>query len=476
VPHWRHALINMAHPLLKQGLVVLDTPGLNAIGAEPELTVSLIPQAQAAVFILAADTGVTKSDLAVWREHISAMDGGSGAKFVVLNKADTLWDDMNSPAQIAAQIDRQCAQTAQTLDLADDQVIALSAQKGLLAKVRGDSALLARSGVPVFERVLAHQVLGARQQMLVDTLQAMTNRMRDGAQRVLAMRRRELSEQELELKSLRGKNQNVIRQMRVRIVAEKNEFDRSGATVLAVRSVHVKLLHEVVSLLGAASINRELKELTTALREPGLKIGLGKIYTRGFANLHGVIERVRALEAEIEAMLRASFRQININYGFTLQVTPPPDMGRFDFDLQAVARSHLQYLGVGNMMKLARPEFTEKLVRALLARVRAIFETALGEVELWNKASSSQLDAQLRERRHAFTRRVDAILRIQSAAGGLDARIAELREQNDQMAAQQARMESLMDGLHRFAQQAPVSAPAPAPLVESVSAEQAVTA
>ena len=70
VPHWRHALINIAHPLLKQGLVILDTPGLNAIGAEPELTVNLIPQAHAVVFILAADTGVTKSDLAIWREHL----------------------------------------------------------------------------------------------------------------------------------------------------------------------------------------------------------------------------------------------------------------------------------------------------------------------------------------------------------------------------------------------------------------------
>jgi len=470
VPRWRHALINMAHPLLKQGLVVLDTPGLNAIGAEPELTVSLIPQAQAAVFILAADTGVTKSDLTVWREHISAMDGGDGAKFVVLNKIDTLWDDMNSPAQIAAQIDRQCTQTAHILDLANDQVIALSAQKGLLAKVRGDRVLLMRSGVPVFEQVLAHRVLEARQQMLVDTLQTMTRRMRDGAQQVLAMRRRELSEQELELKSLRGKNRNVIQQMRMRIAAEKNEFDRSGVTVLAVRSVHLKLLHEVVDLLGASSINRELRDLTTALRAPGLKIGLGKTYAKGFANLRRVLDQVRTLEAEIESMLRGSFRQINVNYGFTLQVMPPPDMSRFDADLQAVERSHLQYLGVGNILKLARPEFTEKLARALLARVRAIFETALGEVELWNKSSSSQIDAQLRERRHAFTRRVDAILRIQNAAGGLDARIAELGEQNDQIAIQHTRMESLIAGLHEFAQQAPAASPASVSMAQAVAA------
>ena len=31
VPLWRHAIINLPHPLLKQGLVILDTPGLNAM-------------------------------------------------------------------------------------------------------------------------------------------------------------------------------------------------------------------------------------------------------------------------------------------------------------------------------------------------------------------------------------------------------------------------------------------------------------
>ncbi|MDH3406592.1 MAG: dynamin family protein [Gammaproteobacteria bacterium] len=38
VPVWRHAIVNFPSPLLKQGLVVLDTPGLNALGVEPELT------------------------------------------------------------------------------------------------------------------------------------------------------------------------------------------------------------------------------------------------------------------------------------------------------------------------------------------------------------------------------------------------------------------------------------------------------
>ncbi len=51
ISRWRHAVINFPHPLLRQGLVILDTPGLNAIGTEPELTLRLIPDAHVVVFV-----------------------------------------------------------------------------------------------------------------------------------------------------------------------------------------------------------------------------------------------------------------------------------------------------------------------------------------------------------------------------------------------------------------------------------------
>ena len=132
------------------------------------------------------------------------------------------------------------------------------------------------------------------------------------------------------------------------------------------------------------------------------------------------------MEMEIETMLNATFRQLNAEYGFTLQPPPAPDMSRFIDDLGAVERSHLQYLGMGNIFQLARPEFTEKLVRALASRIRSIFETALGDIELWNKTSSSQVDTQLRERRRAFNRRMEAIIRIEEAAGNLEQRLSEI--------------------------------------------------
>ena len=242
---WRHAVINIPHPLLKQGLVILDTPGLNAVGAEPELTINLIPQAHAVVFILGADTGVTRSDLTIWRDHLGTAEDATDARLVVLNKIDTLWDELSTPAQIEAQMLRQCAETAQTLALNGEQVLALSAQKGLLAKVRGDTALLAQSRLPTFESLLGQQVLGARQAMLESAIRTGVGRVQSDAQRTIGVRRRELAEQMMELKGLRGKNHQVIRQMRVRVETEKADFDRSAASVLAVRSVHLKQLRDV---------------------------------------------------------------------------------------------------------------------------------------------------------------------------------------------------------------------------------------
>jgi hypothetical protein len=461
VPRWRHALINIAHPLLKQGLVILDTPGLNAIGAEPELTVNLIPQAHAVVFILAADTGVTKSDLAIWREHLIAEDQDADARLVVLNKIDTMWDSLSTPTQVQAQIERQRATSAEILGLRKDQVIPVSAQKGLVAKVNNDAELLAASQLPVLERALGEGVMGQRQAILRSAVVTSITDLRTEAGRALNIRRRDLAEQMIELKGLRGKNTSVIKHMRSRIEAEQRDFDVSGAKIHAVRSVHLKLLREVFALLGTASLKTEMAELTKELRQPGIKLGVRRAYTLTFDRLRQNLRKAQVTSSEIQSMLTGTFRQLNAEYGFSLQPPKEPELARYERDLELIERSHQQYLGVSNALRLAQPEFADRLVRALATRLRVVYESALGELELWNKAAAAQLDAQLRERRRNFSRRIEAIERIQQAASGLDDRIREIESQEAVISELDTKLAELTEHL--------VSAPAvaasePAPL------------
>ena len=152
IPAWRHALVNFPHPLLQSGLVILDTPGLNALGTEPELTVSMIPNCHAVLFLLATETGVTKSDLDVWQRYVQ---GRVPRSLVVLNKIDLLWDDLKTEAEIEADLQRQIQETARVLNVPLAHVFALSAQKGLVARVKEDPVLLERSRIRELERILA---------------------------------------------------------------------------------------------------------------------------------------------------------------------------------------------------------------------------------------------------------------------------------------------------------------------------------
>ncbi|MDO9031690.1 MAG: dynamin family protein [Hydrogenophaga sp.] len=447
VPKWRHALINMAHPLLKQGLVILDTPGLNAIGAEPELTVSLLPQAHAVVFILAADTGVTKSDLGIWREHLSVVGEDKATRLVVLNKIDTMWDALSSPEQVQLQIASQRSDSAEILGLAPQQVLAVSAQKGLLAKVSRDDKLLQASNLMELEAALGEGLLGQRRRILAEAVSKGIQSLRQETGRLVHTRARDILEQVQELDGLRGKNTSVIKQMRLRIEQEQADFDASGAKIQAVRSVHLRLLKDLFAQLGNTHLKSRVSELARALKQPGIKLGVRRAYGKTFERLAVDLNRADQLAAEIQSMLEGSFKNLNAEYGFSLQPPTPPQLSAYHKDLALIEKSHLQYLSLGNALRLAQPEFAERLARALMSRLRVVYDTAVNEVELWNKSAAAQLDAQLRERRRNFTRRIEAVSRIQQAAGGLDERIRELQSQQSQLNLTDAKLAELTNHL-----------------------------
>lgn len=432
VPMWRHALVNIDHPLLRQGLVVLDTPGLNAIGAEPELTVQLLADAHASVFLLAADAGVTRSDLGLWQEHLAPAAGQAAradARIVVLNKIDVLWDGISTARQVREQTERQRASSAALLGVTAAQVIPVSAQRGLVARIQGDEKLLKASGLPVLEAVLAEGIVRRRHAILRGAVTAGLERMLQETSRTLALRRREVDEQMLELRSLRGKNANVIAGMRMRVMQEQDEFNTSEARVNAMRAVHLKLLALAKGELASQVSLKEFTDLREVLSQPGLRLGARQAYQAAFAHSIARLGRARAAAAEISAMLTASFRQLNAEFGFALQVPASPDLSVREAEVAAIAAAHQHTVGLGQVMRLAQTGYPSRLAQALGARVQTVLTDASLDLEAWSRASLAPVAVQLRERRQGFERRLEAIDRIQQAAASLGERMEELQAQ-----------------------------------------------
>jgi len=171
VPAWRNAQISIRHPLFERGLRILDTPGLNALGSEPELTISMLPRAHAVIFVLSADTGVTASDMTIWKEHIDTEHADHRAgRFAVLNKIDVLWDDLQGEKHTHETIERVRSYTADHLGIRQQDVIPLSAKQGLVARVRKDEDLFARSNIGNLEQLIIQRILMHKEQLITQSL------------------------------------------------------------------------------------------------------------------------------------------------------------------------------------------------------------------------------------------------------------------------------------------------------------------
>ena len=221
--------------------------------------------------MLAADTGVTQSDLAIWREHLG---GAALERFVVLNKIDALADPLLPAAEVQAQIERQCRTDRADAGPAGARVFPLSAREALSARVSGDAAALRRSRLPALEAALAARAAAAAGRAAgADGGRDACAQLRDAALRRLGDRRRQNAEQMLELRGLRGKSGAKVRLMLERVEAETAEFERCTARLAALRAVQARQLRDALAPLSSehAAHRGRCDAVGCRRRRPGLR-------------------------------------------------------------------------------------------------------------------------------------------------------------------------------------------------------------
>jgi hypothetical protein len=435
---WRHAIIQFPHPLLEQGLVIVDTPGLNAIGSEPELTLSLIPNAHAVLFLLAADTGVTQSDLQVWQKHVNVGRTQKNGRMVVLNKIDGLWDGMRSEEQISAEIDKQVATVAETLGITSDQVYPVSAQKALYAKVNQDQALLERSRIDILENALSTELLPTRQQITRENALLETSEIIRRMSEILSARERGLQEQLKEMSDLRGKNQGVIEYMMRKVRTEKEEFENGLQKYHAVRSVFTSLSNKLFSHIGVDTVRSETRRTRARMVDANFSKGLREAMLQFFGNLRGNLHKSSDEIAEITTMLDAMYKRFAVEHG--LKLAPPSGFStvRYEREIARLEKAFDDQLNtMSAMITQWKGTVTQRFFDTIAIEARRTFEVANRDIEQWLRAVMAPLETQVREYQLQLKRRLESVKRVHEATGTLEDRIDELRQAEAALTRQQ---------------------------------------
>jgi hypothetical protein len=472
VPVWRHALINYPHPLFKSGLVILDTPGLNTLGTEPELTISIIPNAHAVIFLLATDTGVTKSDMDIWSKFIRER---SSRKLAVLNKIDILWDPLKSEAEINAMIQSQVISTARQLAIPPADVLAISAQKALVARVKNDAELLKRSGIQRVEEMLARSVIDTKHEILRKNVVAELGGLVKASRKAVQQRIAGLRSQLAELEALRGQNSEVVQSLLTKVSSDRKLYEESVRTFNDGNHRIMQLGEAIMQQLSITQLDKMLDKSQKKIGDSWTTHGLNQGMKSLIKETGEMAEKISLQAQELSDMGEKLYLLFHTQHGFDKLHPHTLDLTEFRQSLQALEAKADEFCADPVNVMTEKHFLVRKFFYTLVSEVRKEFEKAKLDAGSWLRNLLAPLKLQIGEHKEQFDKRTESLMRIHENQSSLQKNLEEVEAQLAQAQSQSATLDQILLTLMKGAPKtAPVPA-APAPQAEETAGGPTLT-
>jgi hypothetical protein len=460
VPAWRYAMINYPHPLLTNGISILDTPGLNAMGMEPELTVSTIPSAHAILFLLSIDTGVTKSDMEIWDRYVKT---GLPQKIAVLNKIDLMWDELKTPAEIEKAIARMVETTSQHLQLPRERIFAISAQKALLGRIREDAGLIKKSGIEALEKFLAEEVVPMKRQILCKAVVNEIGGMMTSSRASVAKRQQSNQAEIGELNGLVGKSREVVTKLWGKITAEKNAYNAALAEYKVNHAQFSGKKTALLDMLNAQKLDVALARSAQAIEDSWTTITLQRGMNSLVKNMNEDFEGVFAASEDIKKLMQGVYNTFIEKFGFQKMTIPALDLDPHRTKLQLLVMQTEAFVKDPVNVVVKEKHFVVKNFYATLVKeARRNFGDAKTQTERWLQAVVLPLEVQIKDHKAQLQSRLDNLAKINEKTTSINEQMAILKVAEAELKKQREMIEGLIQrvSVHE-ARAALVESPAP---------------
>lgn len=427
IPKWRHAIINYPHPLLKQGLRIFDTPGLNALGVEPELTLQALGAAHAIVFVLSADTGVTRSELELWREYIREVDKEN--IIIVLNKVDLLWDELKSRVEIDHDVKKQITDVSRILGIAKEQIFPVSAQKAMLGRARSDQKLIKASGIQRYEQALADTINFTNQRRLVTRAVEELSPTLGAIKNVL---KRRIDDTSSYIEELQGIHENQISVAQVSLDKVKRDVRKHnrarkhiGALKRDLREGYARFVRRLDLVYLDRMIASYRYEISNQLTTPGLQREMNDFHVAAIERFRKALSYVIRLEKKIGKTFKEVEKTLEVE---DLKVRKiDPDI--YIESLKKFQASHYQFSSGLGMVMTEQHILRDRYHGAVMSRIRNLYKQTRDDVDRWCRTVLVPLELELKDRANEIKRRHASLERVYSKDAKLQDEISDLEAQ-----------------------------------------------
>jgi len=425
IPCWRHALISFPHPLLQEGLSIIDTPGLNALGTEPELTLNMLPSAQAIIFMLAADTGVTKSDLEIWLTYISrARSGKTQGLAVVMNKIDAMWDDLAGTGDYEASIQSQIKASAAILKIDEHAIFPVSAKQGLLAKVKGDERLLEKSRLPQLENYLASDILLQKRNIMMGTIVRDLGFLVNESFNLTNTSLSHAIDQLEEFKKIDFHNQEMTGKLMAETRDKQSLYMANVENFQSSRRVFIVQAKMLIDSFSEEKVDTVImqarQDISKSLTTYGMKQNIRKL----FDDLRDLLQDSIDITNETRRLVKAIHKKFKDEYGFK-EIEPQLfSVKQYQIELEQVFEEGEAFRSSARVTMTEQHIVIEKLYSTLIAKAKDIIKQAHSDAIAWSNGALTPLMQQIKDHKKQIEGRLQMLRKINDSKGTVSENIA----------------------------------------------------
>jgi hypothetical protein len=354
-------------------------------------------------------------------------------------------------------ISRQVRDTARGLGLPTESVLAVSAQKALLARVRGDAKLLARSGIGRLERLLAERILPARRDIAHAAVLRETRAMLSASRDAVDARRKALGGDLAGLSALSGKNHEILEQQRDRLMGERASYEHSVTHFKITRGLVAEQGNLLRSLLGEDTVRELLAgafaDIQSSITTAGLARGMRALIVRTGEHF----ARAQDMAAQIQAMLGTVYERFHQQHGFPPMIAPRLDLAPYQAQLERLDEDTQDFSRDPRNVMLEKRFMVRKFYNALVSQAREVFDVARGASQSWLDGALDPLEKRIRAHKQQLDTRLANVRNMLDNIGELEARIATLKMELAQLDTRRAELSAIAARLD----DAPDTAPTP---------------
>ncbi|MDO9270492.1 MAG: dynamin family protein [Methylobacter sp.] len=448
IPCWRHALISFPHPLLKEGLSILDTPGLNALGTEPELTLSMLPSAQAIIFVLAADTGVTKSDLEMWHNHVCHNRGGSKQGLaVVMNKIDAMWDDLADENGYDDSIRSQIKTSATTLKVKESVIFPVSAKQALLAKVKDDGPLLEKSRLAALENYLANDILKQRKNILLGTINRDIGFLVNESSNLTGASLASAVAQLDEFRKIDFQNEDMTGKLMAETRDRQNLYMANVENFQASRRVFAVQAQILIDSFAKEKIDSIIKttkhDMAKSLTTYGMKQNIRKL----FDELRDLLQDSVDITNETRRLVKAIHKKFKDEYGFK-EIEPQLfSIKQYQIELEQIFDEGEAFRSSAKTTMSEQSIVINKLYSTLIAKARNILRQAHADATTWSNGVLTPLMHQIKDHKKQIEGRLQMLRKINESKDSIIENIANLEAELEPLKRQREELAIIINAM-----------------------------